>query len=241
MEITFNTSNSKFKDMEVRWYLSNQNIWIGTQRNYSEIEDLIPKSYGSFQWLWSEADTLLFDRDSLILNAAILKIKEPINLNASKFSMNSIENMESSICIKNKDNFSISLSDSVDYFYKDDILFSQTSGLVEDLRTIKCMITEDFGFIIQNNLLMGWVLYNASIHLTPEGNSIISKNDPIPSLNKVLGEYLDIVKQLESNSTEIEEDLFKSKLTELFESVSAYSQPQFIAIKTSIENILEYL
>lgn len=240
MEIIISDGNSNFTDLEIRWYLSSQNIWIGKYKKYSEIEDLIPKSYGSFQWLWSGADTLLFDRDKLNLNTAILKVKEPINLNADRFNTNYTENIKSSICIKNKENFSISISDSVDYFYKDDILFSQVYDF-KDVKAIKCMITEDFGFIIQNNLLMGWILYNASTHISPDENSIIHKRDSIPYLKEVLTDYLSIVKNIDNNLTENEEGNLRNLLTRLYNKVNDFSESQFQAIKASILNTLEYL
>lgn len=239
MEFIFDNSESKFKNIQARWYLSSQNIWIGLQKKHFEIEELIPKSYGSFQWLWSEADTLLFDRESLILSTAILKINGLINLKPDKFALSMAEKSSCNISLKYKDNFSISLSDTVDYFMGEDILFSYVSNLDHTIKLTKCMLTDDFGLIVQNDLLMGWILYNASIHLVPDEDVFVNQDNSLLGLRKVLGEYLEIVKHLDTVSTEIEEDEVKNKLKLLHQDIRDYSNPQFIAIKNSISNILE--
>ena len=59
MEIMIN-ERPIISNIEIRWYLSS--VWIGKEKNYYEIEMLKNTSYGSFNWLWSDVDTILFDK-----------------------------------------------------------------------------------------------------------------------------------------------------------------------------------
>lgn len=71
---------------DVRWYLSNQIIWIGKEKNYDEIDELINKSYGSFKWLWSDSDTILFNKEDLNFIGAVIKLNKPIIVKSGKMN-----------------------------------------------------------------------------------------------------------------------------------------------------------
>lgn len=77
MKINIDVKQS-LSNTEVRWYLTSQIVWIGKEKNYNEIEELKNTSYGSFNWLWSEADTILFNEEDLDFIGAVIKLNEPI-------------------------------------------------------------------------------------------------------------------------------------------------------------------
>ncbi|MEF7493600.1 hypothetical protein V4V34_03325 [Lysinibacillus sphaericus] len=100
----------------VRWYLSSQIIWIGKEKNYNEIEELKNISYGSFEWLWSNSDTVLFNKEDLNFIGAVIKLNEPLMVKNIKMDKVLLEEREGNIEISEERNFKCNLSDFTEYY-----------------------------------------------------------------------------------------------------------------------------
>ncbi|MHC5215109.1 hypothetical protein ACYSNR_00470 [Enterococcus sp. LJL128] len=225
----------------VRWYPASQEIWIGEEKNYKEIEEKIPKSYGSFQWLFSEDDTLLFDRKSMLLTSAIIKISEPIIVESNNFSY-SLETIEGTLELEDKGNLFMHLSDQTIYYKNQDILLSYNEELKDFNQVVLVKLTEDFSFVLRENQLLGFLLRNSSRHVLPESKYIVQdRNEEIKQNREVLTDYLNLIQLLDLDLTDKKEKVLEAKFQEIVERLETNSSDFSEGIKESIENILDFM
>ena len=59
-----------------RWMLDGYRVLIGPYHSANEHEHSISQSIGSFDWLWSSSDELLFEKESLILQSVMLIVPD---------------------------------------------------------------------------------------------------------------------------------------------------------------------
>ncbi|WP_414853401.1 hypothetical protein [Brevibacillus sp. IT-7CA2] len=227
---------------EVRWYMSSQVVWIGKEKNYYEIEELIGKCYGSYKWLWSDEDTILFDQEHLNFIGAVIKLNEPIIVKRDKININSIEEKYGSIEISEKRNFDCKLSDFTEYYLEDDILLTHSNKWDVNNFSIEIKITSDFSVIVQNNEMMGIMIYKASTHLLPEGIYQIGENENIDSdLCLKIASYFKLLEKIDDDLTQHEELELKKSFMEIYDQVLPYDKLGYIALRDTILNVVDYM
>ncbi|MGV6935549.1 hypothetical protein ACWA2B_08520 [Paenibacillus sp. CMM36] len=242
MKIIIDEKQSIISNTEIRWYLSSQIVWIGKEKNYNEIEKLRNTSYGSFEWLWSDADTILFNRDGLGFIGAVIKLNEPIIVKKSKMDVKLIEEEYGDIKISDKSNFNCKLSDFTEYYVEEDILLSYSEKWSGTNPSIEIKMTSDFSVILQNNEMMGIVIYKASKHLLPDGIHQIGEVEDIKSDLRIrLGCFFELLEKMEDDLTQHEELELKNAFMEIYEQVLPYDAPSYIGLRDTILNVVDYM
>jgi hypothetical protein len=227
-------------DSHVRWYLSSQEIWIGHERNYEEIEESIGKSYGSFKWLFSEADTILFDKKNLMFTSSVIKVNEPISLIEGKFEV--INRRKGTIKLVEASNFNCELGDRTTYYSDEDILVSAKNTLKLGDEIIELGITNDFSFIVKGDELVGCILKNSSRHLIVDRiNCIDSQFQSTDFIKTTLINYLKLIEKLDEELTSDEEEKLMNDFKVLYEGIVTCTMEPVIAIKESILNVLDFM
>lgn len=227
-------------DSHVRWYLSSQEIWIGHEKNYEEIEESIEKSYGSFKWLFSEADTILFDKKNLKLTSSVVKVNEPINVTIRKLDV--INRREGTIKLVDASNFNCKLGNYTTYYSYEDTLVSCRNTFKLDNQIIALDITKDFSFIIKGNELVGWILKNSSRHLiVDEMNCIDSEFQSTDFIKITLIKYLKLIEKLNEELTSDEEEKLTNDFKVFYEYIKTCTLAPVAAIKESILNVLDFM
>lgn len=239
MDIIINKNiENNFTDKNVRWYLSDGSIWIGLEKIYKEIEEKIPESYGSFIWLNNGADTLLFDKMNALFSTGIVDVMEPINLESNVFN-NDINCVTGTIEIVKKEYCDFIFESEITYDINQDALISCPENNLRDNLIIVVKLTNDFNFIIKENKLVGWILRNASQHISVIENDTIEYGLEVENLNLLkacLVEYIKAINKLETDFiTEALEDL-----RSLYEELKLNNLSQINVIKESILGILDF-
>ncbi|WP_139489926.1 hypothetical protein [Brevibacillus dissolubilis] len=222
--------------------MSSQIVWIGKEKNYNEIEELKNISYGSFNWLWSDADTILFNRDGLEFIGAVIKLNEPITVKMDKIDRGLIEDKFGNIKISEAKNFDCKLSDFTEYYVEDDTILSYSKKWNRINPSTEIKVTEDFSFVLQNEEMMGFVIYKASKHLLPDGIDLVEENNNIKEdLRIKLGGFFEIIERMDDELTQYEESELKGSLKEIYEETLPYSEPAYITLRDTISNVLDYM
>jgi hypothetical protein len=242
MKIYFDEIQS-MSNTEVRWYLSSQIVWIGREKNYDEIEKLKNISYGSFDWLWSDADTVLFNRDGLKFLGAVIKLKEPINVKRDKMDIKLIvEEKHGNIKIGEKKNFNCKLSDFTEYYVEDDIILSYSEKWNKKEPVVEIKLTVDFSVVLQNDEMVGFIIYNASKHLLPDGVHFVEDRGNVePDLLIKLSSFFELIEMMDNDLTQNEESEIKNSFMEMYEEILPYDEPSYIALKDTILNVVDYM
>lgn len=227
---------------EVRWYLASQIVWIGMEKNYNEIEELKETSFGSFNWLWSDADTILFNQEDLGFIGAVIKLNEPIMVKKGKVVINLLEEKTGNIQISEKKNFNCKLSDFTEYYFEDDVLLSYSNNWNGTSPSIEIKLTSDFSVVLQNNEMVGILLYRASNHLLPDGMYQIVENEAINSdLCIKLRSFFELLENMDDELNQCEESELKNAFLEIYEQVLPYNEPNYIALRDTILNVVDYM
>ncbi|MDD1504378.1 hypothetical protein PVA17_16680 [Lysinibacillus sp. CNPSo 3705] len=242
MKININNKQI-ISNTDVRWYLSSQIIWIGKEKNYDEIEKLKNKSYGSFEWLWSDSDTILFNKEDLNFIGAVIKLNEPIIVKMGKMDKVLLEEREGNIKISEERNFECNLSDFTEYYIEEDNLLSYSEKWDRANLSIEVKITSDFSVLLQNNEMVGILIYNASNHLIPDVVYQVDANENIDSnLCIKLGRFFELIEKIDNDDlTQHEELELKKAFLEIYEEVLPYNELSYVALKDTIVNVVDYL
>ncbi|WCR26051.1 hypothetical protein L3476_22625 [Paenibacillus thiaminolyticus] len=241
MKINIGVKQS-ISNTEVRWYLTSQIVWIGKEKNYNEIEELRNISYGSFNWLWSDADTILFNQEGLDFIGAVIKLNEPIMVKRGKIDIKPLEEKVGNIKISEKGNFHCRVSDFTEYYFEDDILLSYSDKWNGTSPSIEIKLTSDFSAVLQNNEMMGIVIYNASKHLLPDGMHQVVENEAVNSdICIKLCSFFELLEKMDDDLDQYEESELKSAFMEIYEQVLPYDKPSYIALRDTIINVVDYI
>lgn len=243
MKINFNNKQI-ISNSDVRWYLSSQIIWIGKEKDYREIEELKNKSYGSFDWLWSDSNTILFNKEDLNFTGAVIKLNEPIIVKSGKLDESLWEKREGNIKISEERNFNCNLSDFSEYYSEEDILLSHSEKWDRAGVSIEIKITSDLSVILQNNEMRGILIYQASNHLLPDAFYQVDVSENIESnLCEILGRFFELIEKMENEEdlTQHEELELKKAFLEIYEEVLPYNEGSYVALKDTVLNVVDYL
>lgn len=193
---TINNTSSNFEDKDIKWYLFDEQLWITKYQEYYQIEESIDKSIGSFNWLYEVNDTVLFDRKKGSFETAIIDLSEKIKISYSKRISNCSSDWNKGIVfICDKTNQTFEFPQVVFYSEYYDCLYALPEEIKKQQYSI-VYIANNFGFVIVENQLKGWILRNASKHIySGEGIINISKF--------LLVKYIDAINHL------VKEDLTK--------------------------------
>ncbi|WP_228469520.1 hypothetical protein [Paenibacillus sp. JNUCC31] len=227
---------------EIRWYLSSQIIWIGKAKDYKEIEELKKTSYGSFDWLWSDADTILFNKDDLNFSGAVIKLTEPINVIKEESDIKQFEVKSGSIKLRVKKNFSNKLSHITEYYTKEDKIISYSEKWNKSERVVLVSMTGNFSFVLQTDEMVGFILVNASKHIISDGIHFVeARGAAEPDFSLKLSMFLELVEMMESEIPEIEESELKKSFAKIYEEILPYEGTNYIALRDTILNVIDYM
>ncbi|WP_285399419.1 hypothetical protein [Lysinibacillus sp. fls2-241-R2A-57] len=229
-------------NIEIRWYLSSQIVWIGKGKNYYEIETLKNTSCGSFNWLWSDVDTILFDKDSLDFISAVIKLNEPIIVKRDKMSIVFTEGKHGNLKISEERNFDCKLSDFTEYYVEGDILLSYSEKWIRTKPSIEVKVTLDFSIVLQNSEMIGIVIYKASKHLLPDSEYLIDENENIESdICIMLGSFFQLLEKIDDDLTQHERSELKNLFLEIYEQALPYDDLRYKALRDTILNVIDYI
>ena len=229
---------NNFTDKNVRWYLADGNIWIGLEKTYEEIEESIPESYGSFIWLNNGADTLLFDKTKALFLTGILDVMEPINLESVILNKD-INYVTGTIEIVKKEHCFFTFESEIIYDINQDALISCPDNNLRDNSIIVVELSNDFNFIVKENKLIGWILRNASQHITVAKNNIIECGLDAENLNLLKTSLIKYIKAINKLDTDFLTEALED-LRSLYEELKLNNLFQINVIKESILGILDF-
>ena len=218
MKVIKKYQNSVLNNSDVKWYLFDEKLWITKYKDYSEVEKSILKSVGSFNWLYENNDTVLFNKEGRF-ETAIIDLAGRINIGKFKEYTELIKlGKKWDLFLAEKKNIDFEFDSSIVYAENEDILFSFPKKFDNQKDSI-IFIVDDFGVVIINHQLKGWCLKKASEHIciSQEYNKEIN--------SQVLARYLNALKLWEEDEdatklkclleeSKIKEDEFSRALTE---------------------------
>ena len=228
MRIITRNQLSNLSNRDIKWYLLDEKLWITKYYEYADVEDSIEWSIGSFNWLCEVNDTLLFNKENGRFETAIIDLSEKIVIaDIDDLFLSIKKEQKGELFLKEKKNCNFEFSSMVIYQKKWDCLVSFPTNFVNQNLEI-VYIVSDFGFIIMNDQLKGWILKNASKHIcTSEANENLYDNHI-----DLLVDYLYALNLWEENE---END---TNLKELMDIVKTKQDTISLAIKECITNIL---
>lgn len=204
MKVIEKYQNSILNNSDVRWYLFDGTLWITKCNDYYEIEDNIQKSFGSFQWLYDSNDTVLFNEDGRF-ESAVINLVAVENGTLKEYTDLIKTGKKGDLFIAEKKYLSLEFLPTVIYSENEDILLSVPKEF-EKQKALMLFIVDDFGFVILNHQLKGWILKNASKYVCVKD----SYNKNITP--KMLAKFLNGLKLWDENEdiTELESLLAES-------------------------------
>ena len=143
--------------------LLDQSLWIGDIKNGFDIEEKYSTTVGSYSFLWDDNNTLLFDKRDLMFDSLLYlfpqKVINDINLDLNSKSINSIELITSQ-------NFNDKSYQCLSYDQeKDNLIFFYDIDEVKNESVDTISLVKDFDFIVNNNAIVGSILYNSTCYL----------------------------------------------------------------------------
>ena len=227
MKIITRNQSSNLSNQDIKWYLSDAKLWFTKCHEYADVEDSIEWSIGSFNWLYEVNDTLLFNKEDGRFETAIIDLSEKVVIaDIDDLFLSIKKEQKGELFLKEKKNCNFEFSSIVIYQKKWDSMVSfPTIFEKQNLEII--YIVNDFGFIIMNDQLKGWILKNASKHIcTSQTDKKVTDNNP-----ELLEKYLKTLNLWETNEENIEE------LELLLESIKPNNDEFSLMIKECIMNI----
>lgn len=229
MRVFIKKQESDISDDNVRWYLSDEQLWITVCKKYADIEKSITNSYGSFNWLYEVNDTVLFEKESGRFKTAIIDLSgKIIAMNVDNILKEENYKIIGDMFLVEKKNYDFEFPQKVSYTKANDYLTSIPSDLKISEDVVMLFITHDFAFIINDNLLKGWILKNASNHICmPNSYRKVVSDAPVLLYNYITA--LNLWEENEENTIALKKILNHIDLRE--DTVS-------LAIKECLKNIL---
>lgn len=209
MKVIEEYQNSNLFNSDVKWFLFDEQLWITKCKDYSEVDDSIAESVGSFNLLYESNDTVLFNKDGRFATA-IIDLSCKINNGTMKEYSNIISTgMKGDLLFAEKNNIDFKFLQPIIYDKNEDILLSFPIEF-NNQKDLILYIVEDFGFVILDHQLKGWLLKSASkyVCITEEYNKEITP--------EILARYLNALKlwEEEEDMTELERILKESEIME---------------------------
>lgn len=165
MKVTEISQGSNLLNSDIKWYLFDEKLWISKYNNYAEVEESILRSAGSFNWLYEANDTLLFDKEEGGFETAIIDLSGKITTGPyEKYASMIQAGKKGNLFLAEKRNSNFEFLSPVIYAESTDILFSFPMNLENQEHSI-LFIVDDFGFVIMDQKLKGWILRKASKHI----------------------------------------------------------------------------
>lgn len=207
MKVVEKYQNSNLINCDVKWYLFDEQLWITKCKDYPEVDDSIAISVGSFNLIYEENDTVLFNRREGRFETAIINLSYRINNGILKKYTNIIRaGKKGDLFFAEKANVDFNFLSSIVYDENEDILLSFPTNF-DNQTDLILFIVDDFGFFLRNHQLQGWFLQKASkfICITKKYNKNITP--------QILARYLNALRlwEEEEDITELEILLSESK------------------------------
>lgn len=227
MRVYIKKQKSHLNNSCIRWYLSEEKLWITSFKEYADVEESIKDSIGSFNWLYEVNDTVLFRKEDGGFETAIIDLSGKINFDAIDYSSRKECNIQKgNLFLAEKGNLSFEFPESINYVESKDYLISLPDKFdIEKLLIL--FIVDDFAFVIMENQLEGWILKNASKYICmPEMEENLCSSN-----SHLLGAYFKALKIWE-------EDNDTTLLNELLDAVKIKRDVVSMAVQECIMNIL---
>lgn len=235
MKISIKEQHSNLCSKDIKWYLSDESLWITKHKEYAEIEERIGTSVvGSFNWLYKVNATVLFNRENGQFETAIIDLKEIHTSTLEEVYLPAKNKQIGNLFFEDKDHCNFEFPSPAIYIKDQDALISLPVNLKEKEYLI-LFIVEDFGFVICDHQLEGWILKNASNYVFPShiDISISEEIEIVPNNNQELLEnYLNVL-----NRWMIEEE-DTVELKNLMNTVTNRKDAIGLAVWECIRNIL---
>ena len=201
MHIRTEKGKSGLGNNVVKWFLFDEQLWITKYNDYSQIENIVDKMVGSYNWLYDANDTLLFENTDGRFNTAIIRLSGIVD-NDDTDSKCTFDNEEEGILFLNEKIVQ-------DYEFPQKVIYSEATDLLYAIpddcaykRISTLFITEDFGFVITDNQLIGWILKNATQYIYYCDKKMIIEKE-------ILSQYINAIKQWDEGNKKAVGDLIK--------------------------------
>lgn len=224
MKVSVLENKSNITDEDVRWFLIDEQLWITKFSEYSQIEEIIRSSVGSFNTIYDINDTLLFNKTSGEFHTSIIRLNSKIKVDSSdEFFIEKVIK-KGNLHLDEMNNQSYLFPETVIYSQNCDYLFSLSVEFIQKTCDL-ILVSNDFGFFVFNDELIGWMLKNAHNH--------IYINDTLVTVEKdVLADYLKAVRHLDNND--------KSELFKMVERDDLKGKPQYKMLIEAIKDICDW-
>lgn len=232
MKISIKKQHSNLCNKDIKWYLSDESLWITKHKEYAEIEERIGTSVvGSFNYLNEGNDTVLFNRENGKFETAIIDLQEIHTSTLEEVYLPTKNKQRGDLIFKDKHHCDFAFPSPVIYIKDQDALIAFPVNL-EKKEYLILFIVEDFGFLICNQQLEGWILKNASNHVFPSHINISEETEIVSDNNQdLLENYLNAL-----NRWMIEEEDTR-ELKNLMHIVTKRKDTLSLAIWEGIRNI----
>lgn len=165
MKVIVKSQKSTLNNDNIKWHLLDETLWITKYEEYADIEESIVNSIGSFNWLYEINDTVLFDKDAGRFETAIIDLSRKICIgNLKQFDISVGDEQKGDLFFIEGKNCDFEFPSLVIYDECVDYLVAFPKD-ADKQEYVILYIVDDFGFIVINDQLEGWILKNASKHI----------------------------------------------------------------------------
>ena len=230
MKVVVKEEKCGLNNEDIKWYLCDGLLWITKYNEYEDVEKSIGQTIGSFNWLYKINDTVLFQKKIGKFETAIIDLTSkgsPGNAE-TLFPIGEKRVMRGNLYLQDMRNQDYEFSEQAYYNGHVDFLYSIPRNLKSD-KTVVLFIVDDFGFIIEESELKGWILKNASNHVHIDG---MEKKLCLDGAS-LLSRYIE-----ELNLWEENEDT--ARLKKLLDVVKGRGDTVSASIEECIESILSW-
>lgn len=217
-------NKSNITDEDVRWYLIDEQIWITKCSEYSQIEDMIKLSVGSFNTIYDINDTMMFDKTSGEFHTGIIGLNSKIQIDPCDEPFIEKNIKKGNLQLKDMKNQSFVFPEKVVYSQTKDYLISFSDKFAQKNYEL-ILVSNDFGFFVYDYELIGWMLRNAHDHIFINDTSVVIEKN-------VLVDYLNAVRRLDDND--------KSEFTKMIDRDELKGKPQYRMLLKAIKDICDW-
>ena len=229
MKVIIKKEKCELDNNDIKWYLCDGCLWITRYNEYEDIERSIGRTIGSFNWLYPINDTVLFQKESGKFETAVIDLTSIVSQKESECSFDfKAEIFEGNLYLQEMKNQDFVFPEQVYYNERDDFLYAVPYNLKKE-RAYVLFIVDEFGFVIEEDELKGWILKNASSHVHIDGMEKKLCQDGC----SLLGRYFKELYLWDENQDTV-------CLEKLLDGIKERTDTVSVSIKECIESILSW-
>jgi hypothetical protein len=228
---------------EPYWSLAGREIWAHFPVGEQEYEAFFATAYGSWPFLWSGEDTVLFSKESRLLYNVSLKLPDTVQVVNRDFCTSNCVQGSGQLLLPQGIKFSLDRVGAAAYNQQTDIYFFYlvaAEGEQQDF-SYDCSLEvfPDLFILFHQQHYVGWKLQQASTHLTSSEHKPLALPLTTPSLRAYLADYFTFFTDSMAEQMEDRDERVRLQLLAFQAEVARQQDARFQPISEGLLNLLD--